>query len=113
MSAVDVEIAEDIPSSGPGADSAGPEAWFVDPKDAALLRALQMLDERLVELPEEFPDAGIPEPAMRLLARLAGKEVSLRVGRTERAAPGRALPGAAALRVAQPGAPEGRATSRP
>jgi hypothetical protein len=87
-------------------DSAGPEAWFVDPKDAALLRALQMLDERLVELPEEFPDAGIPEPAMRLLARLAGKEVSLRVGRTERAAPGLPLPVAAELRVAQPGAAE-------
>jgi hypothetical protein len=31
MSAVDVEIAEDIPSSGPGADSAGPEAEQAPP----------------------------------------------------------------------------------
>lgn len=90
-------------------ESAGLEAWFADPKDAALLGALRMLEERVGELPAEFPDAGMPEPALRLLARLAGRAHSLRIARTQDPAPGMPLPLAGELRVALDGPGDGLA----
>lgn len=66
----------------------GGESLFADPKDQALLRALQLMDDRLAELPGEVPD--FPRElamVMPWVSRLAGGPMTLRVGMWEGADP--------------------------
>lgn len=60
--------------------SAGLDALLVDPKDAGLLRALHMLDERVLELPRETGDESMPAPAIQLALQLLASPMSLRAG---------------------------------
>lgn len=62
------------------AHSAGIDAILVDPKDAGLLRALKMLDERVLELPREVEDESMPAPAIQLALQLLMSPMSLRAG---------------------------------
>ena len=54
-------------------------------KDADLLAALLLIDERLRELPEELDEPGLPRPGMELLGQLVGRGMALRVARAETA----------------------------
>ncbi|HVP73035.1 MAG TPA: hypothetical protein VMS30_04805 [Phycisphaerales bacterium] len=60
--------------------SAGADALLSDPKDAGLLRALKMLDERVLELPREVEDESMPAPAIQLALQLLMSPMSLRAG---------------------------------
>src|SRR5688572_4716589 len=69
-------------ASGAAADalviySAGADALLSDPKDAGLLRALKMLDERVLELPREVEDESMPAPAIQLALQLLMSPMSL------------------------------------
>jgi hypothetical protein len=57
------------------------ETFFADPKDAGLLRALQLVDDRVLELPDEIPGFQIPVPpeVFRLGLHAITGEKSLRV----------------------------------
>jgi len=57
------------------------ETIFADPKDAGLLRALQLVDDRILELPGELPGFQIPVPPelFRLGLHAITGEKSLRV----------------------------------
>ena len=57
------------------------ETFFADPKDAGLLRALQLVDDRILELPGELPGFQIPVPPelFRLGLHAITGEKSLRV----------------------------------
>ncbi len=79
----------------------GAESWFVDEKDQALLRALQMFDDRLNELPGEIPDFEVPPPALRLFTRLFSGPMSLTVGMSSQEVPGMPMPFAGELRLTQ------------
>lgn len=79
----------------------GAEAWFVDEKDQALLRALQMFDDRLNELPGEVPDFEVPPPALRLFTRLFSGPMALTVGMSSEEVPGMPMPFAGELRLTQ------------
>jgi prepilin-type processing-associated H-X9-DG protein len=73
------------PAATPAADalvvySAGMEAMLVDPRDAGLVRALKMLDERIGELPRELDEDEIPAPAIQLALQLLMGPMSLRGG---------------------------------
>ncbi|MFT4540208.1 MAG: hypothetical protein ACI841_003216 [Planctomycetota bacterium] len=61
--------------------SAGGEACFADPKDQALLKALQLIGERLPELSAEIPDfPPLPPDAIPLLGRLLSGPMTFRLG---------------------------------
>lgn len=79
----------------------GAEAWFVDSKDQALLRALQMFDDRLNELPGEVPDFEVPPPALRLFTRLFSGPMSFTMGTSSEPVPGMPMPFAGELRLTQ------------
>jgi hypothetical protein len=57
------------------------ETFFGDPKDAGLLRALKLVDDRVLELPDEIPGFQIPVPpeVVRLGLHLFTGEKSLRI----------------------------------
>lgn len=62
----------------------GGESLFSDPKDQAMLAALRLLDDRVLELPGELPD--FPEELatlMPFISRLASGPMTLRVGAWE------------------------------
>lgn len=72
---------------------AGAEKVFVDPKDAALLAALRLLDDRLMELPHELhKEHEIPPDAIPMLTRMFSGPISLRIGISGEAMPGMPLP---------------------
>jgi len=52
---------------------------FPDPKDAALIAALRLVDDRVLELPEELPDFDLPAPLVPILARALTCRKSLRI----------------------------------
>ena len=58
------------------------ETFFADPKDAGMLRALKLIDDRVLELPGELPGFQIPVPpeVLRLGLHLLTGEKSLRIG---------------------------------
>lgn len=88
----------------------GAETLFVDPKDQRLLQALQMVDDRLLELPGELDMVPIPPPAIGLLARLLGGPISLAVGIGDEPIPGMEIPVFGELRAAR-GVAEAQAIS--
>ncbi len=57
------------------------ETFFADPKDAGLLEALKLVDDRVLELPGEIPGFEIPVPpeVVRLGLHLLTGEKSLRI----------------------------------
>ncbi|MFT5051112.1 MAG: hypothetical protein ACI8QZ_002520 [Chlamydiales bacterium] len=72
---------------------ASAEKIFVDPKDAALLAALRLLDDRLAELPVELQAEGqVPPDAIPMVTRLFSGSKSLKVGISGEAMPGMPLP---------------------
>ena len=52
---------------------------FRDPKDAALIAALRLVDDRVLELPGELPTFDLPEPLVPILARALTCRKSLRI----------------------------------
>ena len=73
------------PARGPQADaltiySAGLEAVLADPKDQGVLRALRMLDDRVLELPNELNQPEVPGPAIQLALDLLFSPMNLRAG---------------------------------
>lgn len=58
------------------------ETFLADPKDAGMLRALKMIDDRVLELPGEMPgfDMPVPPEVFRLALHMLTGEKSLRVG---------------------------------
>lgn len=59
---------------------AGLDAMLVDPRDAGLLRALKMADERILELPAELNMADeIPAPMIQALLDMLGAPMSFRI----------------------------------
>lgn len=60
--------------------TSGVDGLLVDPKDAGLLRALKMLDERVLELPRETGDERMPAPAIQLALQLLMNPMSMRAG---------------------------------
>jgi hypothetical protein len=87
----------------------GCEALFVDEKDQALFAALQLLDERLLDLPQEIPGFEAPPGTLELLVRLLGSPLSLTVGQPSEPIAGLPLPLAGELRLTQPDASAARA----
>jgi hypothetical protein len=77
----------------------GAEDWLVDSKDQRLLAALQMLDDRLLELPEEVPEFDVPPGVLPLALRLLAGPSSLTVGLNSAAIPNMPMPFAAELRL--------------
>lgn len=57
------------------------ETFFADPKDAGLLRALKLVDDRVLELPDEIPGFEIPVPpeVIELCLHLLTGEKSVRI----------------------------------
>lgn len=84
----------------------GCESFFVDDKDQRLLAALQLVDERLLELPREIPDFDAPPGALELVMRLFGGPLSLTIGLSSEPIEGMPMPFAGELRLVQasPGA---------
>lgn len=75
----------DAPAKAPNADaiafySAGLDAILIDPKDQSLLRALRMLDDRVLELPRETGDREMPAPAIKFALDLLMGGMDLRAG---------------------------------
>jgi hypothetical protein len=60
--------------------SAGLDALLVDQKDQALLRALHMLEARVLELPAELDEPEMPGPALRLMLELLMSPMTFRAG---------------------------------
>ncbi len=79
----------------------GLDAFLVDRKDAALLRALKMFDERLLELPAEVPDFQAPPQVLGLVTRLFARGHSLTVALSQEPIPGMPMPFMVDLRLAQ------------
>lgn len=57
------------------------ETFFADPKDQRLLQALKLIDDRVLELPDEIPGFEIPVPpeVIQLALHLCSGEKSLRI----------------------------------
>jgi hypothetical protein len=55
------------------------DSYFVDSKDANLLLALKMIDDRLLELPGEIPDMDVPPGVLELATQLFGGDMSMTV----------------------------------
>ncbi len=79
----------------------GLDSLFVDPKDATFLNALKMLDDRLLELPGEFPEFDVPLPALSLATRLLAGTHSLAVALSPEPILGMPLPVMVDLRFGQ------------
>lgn len=60
--------------------SGGLEALLVDPKDQGVLKALRMIDQRVLELPGELHQAQMPAAAMQLVIDLLTGPMTLRAG---------------------------------
>ena len=58
--------------------SAGVDAWFADPKDARLRAALDLVDERVAELPAELDEPELPADAILLALEMFASPMSLR-----------------------------------
>jgi hypothetical protein len=58
---------------------AGADAMFGDERDAALEEALSLLDDRLLELPEELGEGDFPAPMVELVLDMLASPMSLRV----------------------------------
>ncbi len=65
--------------SGVVIHSGGIEALIVDPKDAGLRRALDLVERRLVELPREVPADDFPAPVAQAIWQLIANPMTLRV----------------------------------
>jgi len=63
--------------------SAGLEALLSDPRDASLVRALRMLDDRVMELPRELDEDEIPADAITFALDVLFSAKSLRIGLAE------------------------------
>jgi len=88
---------------------AGADKVFVDPKDAALLEALRLIDDRLLELPHELQaEDQIPPDAIPMATRLFAGPFSLRVGISGDAMPGMPIPIFAQLALPELEPGEGR-----
>ncbi|MHC4948408.1 MAG: hypothetical protein ACYTG1_09120 [Planctomycetota bacterium] len=72
--------------------SAGLEKLLVDPKDAGLRRALDMLHDRVGDLPAELGTQEFPAPALQLLMEILHGPMSLRVNVLEGIDPREAPP---------------------
>ncbi|MCB9915177.1 MAG: type II secretion system protein GspG [Planctomycetes bacterium] len=76
----------------------GLPAFFVDEKDAAFLNALQLVDDRLRDLPGEVPDFDVPPPALDMALRLLQGPMTLAVGLNPEPLPAMPVPVVAELR---------------
>jgi len=85
---------------------AGAEKLFVDPKDASLLAALRLIDDRLFELPVEFGEE-VPPDVIPMVTRLFSGPSSFKVGISGEAMPGMPLPLFAQLSMPELAAGEG------
>ncbi|MEM7228710.1 MAG: hypothetical protein AAF432_07840 [Planctomycetota bacterium] len=76
--------AADVLQTSPGdaivIQSAGIEALLADPKDAGLVRALRLLDDRVLDLPRELNDDDIPAPAVKLALDMLMSPMTFRGG---------------------------------
>lgn len=90
-------------------DCQGVDAWLVDAKDLRLLHALQMIDDRLLELPTEIPDFQAPPGVVPLVVRLLSGPSSFTIGANSKPIPGMPMPFAAELRLAHSSDDEARA----
>lgn len=91
---------------------AGAEKMFVDPKDAALLEALKMIDDRVAELPREMgDDAQLPPDVMPLVARVLSGPLTLRIRESSEPVPGMPIPLSVQLSMPGIGAAEAATTS--
>lgn len=82
-------------------DYRGLEAFFVDEKDARLLAALKMIDERLAELPGELGEMDAPPALHPIVRRLIEGPMSLRVLSQEQAIAGMMVPVFGELRLTE------------
>lgn len=55
------------------------ETFFSDPRDAGLLEALRLIDDRVLELPAELPEFAMPPELIELGLHMLSGEKSLRV----------------------------------
>lgn len=55
------------------------ENFFSDPRDAGLLKALRLIDDRILELPAEFPGSAPPPGLIELGLHMLSGEKSLRI----------------------------------
>jgi hypothetical protein len=86
--AAPVTAADSQPKTQPAGDalvitSGGLDAVFADPKDATLLRALHMLDDRIKDLPAEFGDDDFPAAGITLVLDMLKSPMSMRLGLLE------------------------------
>ncbi|HWB20702.1 MAG TPA: hypothetical protein VG711_10405, partial [Phycisphaerales bacterium] len=61
-------------------ESGGVQGLFVDEKDQGLKKALQMLDQRLAELPKEFGNNDIPPGAIEMVTDILLSPFTLQAG---------------------------------
>ena len=71
----------------------GAEKLFVDPKDAALLEALKLIDDRLLELPRELNAQGqVPPDVIPMVTRMFSGPFTFQAGISGSAMPGMPVP---------------------
>lgn len=68
--------------------SAGIEGLLADPRDRGLLKSLRMVGQRLLELPAELEQPGLPAPLVELVLDMLGNPFVLQVGLLDGADPG-------------------------
>src|SRR5690606_23087664 len=73
-------------------DYRGLDAFLVDEKDARLLAALSMIDDRLAELPGELGDMDAPPGVLPIVRRMIEGPMSLRVLAQDEAIAGMMVP---------------------
>jgi hypothetical protein len=82
--------------------SAGLDEMLVDEKDQGLLEALRLVDDRLVELPAELDEPGIPVPMIELALDVLASPFLLRTGALDDADPGAGPPFYAQIALKEP-----------
>jgi hypothetical protein len=82
--------------------SAGLDELLVDDKDRGLLEALRLVDDRLVELPAELDEPGMPVPMIQLALDLLTSPFLIQAGAGEGGDPGAGPPFYAQIALKEP-----------
>ncbi|MHC4992971.1 MAG: hypothetical protein ACYTGC_18510, partial [Planctomycetota bacterium] len=84
--------------------SAGLEKVLVEEKDRGLLEALRLVDDRLVELPAELDEPGMPIPVIQLALDLLASPFMLQAGAVDAGDPEAGFPFYAQIALREPAA---------